>query len=282
MKKGIVVEGGGIRAIFVAGCFDALLDFNIEVDYIIGASAGITYAMSYISKQKGRNLEVLQKYVNDKRYMGIKNFFDKNNKSYFGVNFAFKTIPEELVPFDYETFSNYKGEAYAVLSNVETCEAEYVNLVKNDKVKEYIIATCSLPYMFPEKEINKSFYLDGGVCDPLPIQKALKDGIDKILVLLTREKGYRKKQRHYSHIFKKLAKRKNFISTLQNRSKKYNFSLDVVEELEKKDIIKVIRPSKTKNFSRTEKDLKKINALYKEGYDTIVANIEEIKKYFEN
>lgn len=281
MKKGIVVEGGGIRAIFISGCFDALLDYGVEVDYIIGASAGITYAMSYISKQKGRNLEVVVKYANDKRYMGFNNFFDKNSRSYFGVDFAFRTIPQELVPFDYATFNEYKGEAYAVLSNVATGEAEYVNLVNNPDAEDYVIATCSLPYMFPEKEINGKKYLDGGICDAIPIQKALSDGLDKTLVLLTREKNYRKKESKYSKILAKLDKRENLVKSLQNRAKKYNFSLEIIDELEAKGLIKVIRPTDTKNFSRTEKDLDKIKALYQEGYDTIAQNIEEIKAYLE-
>lgn len=281
MKKGIVVEGGGIRAIFVAGCLDALLDYGINVDYIIGASAGITYAMSYVTKQKGRNLEIVVKYANDKRYMGFNNFFDKNSKSYFGVDFAFKTIPQELVPFDYESFHRYKGEAIAVISNVETGTAEYVNLVNNEYAEDYVIATCSLPYMFPEREINGRRYLDGGVCDAIPIQKAISDGLDKTLVLLTREKGYRKSESKYSKMLAKFDKREGLMKAMQNRSRRYNFSLEIIEELEEKGIIKVIRPSDTKKFSRTEKDLSKIKALYQEGYDAIVKNIEAIQEFFD-
>lgn len=279
MKKGLVVEGGGVRAVFVSGCFDALLDYGIEFDYIIGVSAGIANAMSFVSKQKGRNLEVVTKFVNDPRYMGVKNFFDKNNRSYFGIDFAFNTIPNELVPFDYKTFNSFGGEVFAVLSNLDTGEAEYVNLVNNEFSRDYIIASCSLPFMFPKKIVGGKQYFDGGVCDPIPIQKAMEVGLDKVLVLLTREKSYRKKESRYGIFLNKFSKYPNFKKALLNRSKRYNFSVEIVNNLEDKGIVKVIRPNKTEKFSRTEKDISKITSLYQDGYDTIVQNIDDIKKY---
>ena len=52
----LILEGGTLRPIFSAGVMDALLDNNITFPYCIGVSAGITNGVSYISKQKGRNL----------------------------------------------------------------------------------------------------------------------------------------------------------------------------------------------------------------------------------
>lgn len=282
MKKGLVVEGGAMRAVFACGCMDALLDHNIEFDYFIGVSAGLANGMSFISKQPKRNIEIATEYCNDKRYMGFRNFLDRRNKSYFGIDFMFRVIPRILKPFDYETFNSFPGEVIAVVSNVETGKAEYHNLMGNPLQEEYLLASCSLPMMFPVCKINGKGYLDGGLCDPVPIQRAIADGCDKILVLLTREKGYRKKSELADRAAIRLFKEnKNFVNALVRRPELYNYSVDITESLEKNGRIKVIRPLDTKDFSRTEKNVEKMWILYQEGYDSVVERLEEIRAYFE-
>lgn len=90
----LVLEGGTFRPIFSAGVMDALLDNDIMFPYCIGVSAGITNGVSYISKQKGRNLDVIKNYRNDKRYFGVNNFL--KCKSIFGLDFTFDEIPNKL------------------------------------------------------------------------------------------------------------------------------------------------------------------------------------------
>ena len=94
----LILEGGTLRPIFSAGVMDALLDNNITFPYCIGVSAGITNGVSYISKQKGRNLEVVTKYRNDNSYLSYRNFL--RCKSIFGLDFVFDEIPNNLIPFD--------------------------------------------------------------------------------------------------------------------------------------------------------------------------------------
>ncbi|MDO4712145.1 MAG: patatin family protein [Peptostreptococcaceae bacterium] len=281
MKKGLVVEGGGMRAVFVCGCMDALLEHDIEMDYVIGVSAGIANAASYISKQKGRAIAVATEFSNDKRYMGFRNFLDPKNKSYFGIDFMFRVIPETLSPFDYEQFDKFKGEVIAVISNVETGKAEYRDLMKDPFRDDVLIASCSLPMMFPVRKIQGKKYLDGGLCDPMPIRQAIKDGCDRILVISTREKEYRKKPEMMDRAAIRLLKEhKNFVNAIVRRPHVYNYCMDIVDHLEKEDRIKVIRPHDTKDFSRTEKDVEKMMQLYQEGYDLVESRIEELKEYF--
>lgn len=117
MKTGLVLEGGALRTIFSSGVCDAFLNEKLPMpDYTIGVSAGIAYGVSYLSRQKRRNLQLLMHYANDRRYMGWGNFFDPRNRSYFGLKFAYDTIPNELVPFDYDTFEAYPGQVEAVVS----------------------------------------------------------------------------------------------------------------------------------------------------------------------
>ena len=99
---GIVLEGGTFRPVFSSGVLDALLSENILLPYCIGVSAGIADGVSYISRQPQRNLEIVQKYRNDKRYMSRGNY--RRERSLFGLDFIYNEIPNKLVPFDKETF----------------------------------------------------------------------------------------------------------------------------------------------------------------------------------
>ena len=134
MKTGLVLEGGALRTIFSSGVCDAFLYENLPMpDYTIGVSAGIAYGVSYLSRQMRRNLQLLMHYANDRRYMGWGNFFDPRNRSYFGLRFAYETIPNELVPFDYDAFADYPGTAEAVVTNLLTGQAEYREVPRRDE-----------------------------------------------------------------------------------------------------------------------------------------------------
>lgn len=132
MKTGIVLEGGAVRTIFSTGVCDALLTRDLLPDYVIGVSAGIAYGVSYVSKQSRRNLDIMVSYINDKRYMGFGNLLRRDNRAYFGLDFVFGTIPNELIPFDYDTFAAYPGEVEAVVTNLDTGKAEYFPVERRD------------------------------------------------------------------------------------------------------------------------------------------------------
>ena len=137
MKTGIVLEGGAVRTIFSTGVCDALLTRDLLPDYVIGVSAGIAYGVSYVSKQSRRNLDIMVNYINDKRYMGFGNLLRRDNRAYFGLDFVFGTIPNELIPFDYDTFAAYPGEVEAVVTNLDTGKAEYFPVERRDDRLSY-------------------------------------------------------------------------------------------------------------------------------------------------
>ena len=149
MKTGIVLEGGALRTIFSSGVCDGLLKADLLPDYVIGVSAGIAYGVSYVSRQKGRNLEIVTKYANDKRYMGLRNLLVPSNRCYFGLRFTYETIPNELIPFDYDTFAAYPGEVEAVVTNLKSGQAEYLPVPRRDEGFLLLQATCAMPLLFP-------------------------------------------------------------------------------------------------------------------------------------
>lgn len=282
MKLGIVFEGGASRSLFSCGAMDAFLDHNIYADYVIGVSAGIAYGTSYVSKQKGRNLELATKYMRDKRYMGFRHLLNRKNGSYYNRSFAFGQIPEELVPYDFDAFDRYEGTAIATLTNIETGEAEYLTIPPHNHKKHIDIlwASCALPFMFKPEIIDGKIYMDGGISDPIPFRKALDDGCDKLIVVLTREPSYFK-AKEASATPAKLFYRKypKLSEALKKRAKKYNQSRKEIFHLAEEKKIYVICPTNTVGFRRTEKDPEKLRNIYADGYNITSKNIESIKKY---
>lgn len=281
MKTGLVLEGGALRAIFSSGVCDGLLEGNVMADYVVGVSAGIAYGVSYLSCQPRRNLEVVTRFANDRRYMGMNNLADKENQSYFGLKFAYDTIPNELVPFDYDTFEAYPGQVEAVLTNLNTGGAEYVEVPRRDKESLVLQASCAMPLMFPIFEIDGKPCLDGGVADSIPWQRALDQGCDRVLVVLTRTRDYVRKQDKAMPLIRRRYKEyPEFVRAMEQRAERYNESRRQLFELEKQGKILVIAPSSTLGVARTERNTEKLRLLWAEGYQEAVDRMEEIRDYF--
>lgn len=281
MKTGIVFEGGAFRTIYSCGIMDALIEEEIYADYVVGVSAGAAYAASYVSKQKGRNLDIVLTYANDRRYMGFGNMLNPKNKSYYGLQFAFDRIPNELKPIDYEEYAKYPGKFYAAVTNVRTGKAEYMDCSDISKHYEIFQATCALPILFPIINIDGEGYLDGGIADSIPVEEALRQGCDKVIVVLTRQPGYTKGYSKSIDIaVKKYRKYPEFCEAMKTRHIRYNETLKQLEQLEKEGKVMVFRPKHTDGFSKMERNLSKIQALYDDGYQQGREKMEEIKKFF--
>lgn len=281
MKTGLVLEGGALRTIFSSGVCDALLEGGIMTDYVIGVSAGIAYGVSYLSKQPRRNLEVLTRFANDRRYMGVNNLTDRSNRSYFGLKFTYETIPNELVPFDYDTFQAYPGQVEAVVTNLDTGKAEYMEVPRRDEHSTLLQATCALPLMFPIYHIDGKPYMDGGAADSIPYQRAFDQGCDRVMVVLTKTRSYvRKKEKLMPLIRKKYKDYPNFCRTMEHRAEQYNQCRQELFELERQGKVLVIAPEDTMGVSRTERDTQKLQMLWAEGYQMAVERLEEIQAFF--
>ncbi|WP_297520039.1 patatin family protein [uncultured Clostridium sp.] len=276
----LILEGGTFRPIFSAGVMDALLDNDIMFPYCIGVSAGITNGFSYISKQKKRNLEILEVYRHDKRYLGKRNFF--KCKSIFGLDFVFDELPNKLNIFDQETFDKYEGTLLVGVTNALTGKSEYLNGMKLDKKCTMLRATCAIPVLFPAIEIGQGKYFDGGLCDPIPIKKALEDGNEKHLIILTRPKGFKLEPKRKNAMVAKIVKGKypKLVDGLLKRHIKYNETVAICEELEREGKAIILRPTKEQAIESFEKDIDKLREGYKNGYDLTMERIEEIKKLF--
>lgn len=278
---GLVLEGGTFRPIFSAGVMDALLDENIMFPYCIGVSAGITDGFSYASKQKERNLKILQRYRNDKRYLSAGNLL--KSKSVFGVEFVFEEIPNNLLPFDWDTFAQYEGEFRVGVTNARTGQIEYLDGKQLDKKNTMVKATCAIPLVFPVVSLNGEEYYDGGICDPIPARKALADGHDKLLIVLTRPAGYVKEESKSNKAAASVLRKKypNLVEPLLTRHIAYNETVTFCEELERQGRAVILRPAGEGIIDSFEKNVSRIETSYQYGYDLCRQRIDEIRALFE-
>ncbi len=280
MKTGMVLEGGAVRTIYSTGVCDALLTRSLMTDYVIGVSAGIAYGVSYVSRQPRRNLDIMVNYINDKRYMGMGNLLRRDNRAYFGLEFVYSTIPNQLVPFDYDTFAAYPGEVEAVVTNLDTGAAEYFPLDRRDDKFKLLQATCALPFLFPVFHIQGRPCMDGGAADAIPYERAFAKGCDRVIVVLTREREYVRRPEKLQPLID-LAYRKypKFCDTMRRRADAYNEVRQKLFRLEREGRALVFTPTSTEGFHRTERDVDKIKALWKDGWDQGLARLDEAEAF---
>ncbi|MCK9179870.1 MAG: patatin family protein [Bacteroides sp.] len=264
-QVGLVLEGGGMRGVFTSGVLDYLMDNKVQFPYVIGVSAGACNGLSYISNQRGRartsNIELLEEYD----YISIKHLFSKRN--ILDSDLLFYEFPEHIVPFDYDTYFSSPMRFVMVTTNCLTGEANYLEDKKSkERVIDIVKASSSLPFVSPITYVDEVPMLDGGIVDSIPLAHAIQEGYTKNLVVLTRPKGYRKETKDIkvpSFIYRKYPKLREALSS---RCAAYNAQLDLVDEYEEKGLIMTIRPQQPVEVDRLEKDVKKLETLYEEGY----------------
>lgn len=282
MKTMLLLEGGGMRGMYTAGVMDIMLEQGIQVDAIMGVSAGALFGINYKTRQAGRVIRYNKRFAGNKRYMGVHSLLTTGN--IMNEKFCFDDVPNELDPVDYEMFKNSPEEFYAVVTNVNTGRAEYIRLtdLEDTQQMEFLRASGSLPFVSRPVKIAGQLYLDGGIADSVPVEKALSMGFDRVIVVLTRPAGYRKKRGKDFPAKMLYGRYPAFVKTNNDRWKKYNAQLGVVELLEQEDRIFVIRPSETIQIGRLEKDPEVLQAMYDLGTKDVQERLEDMIEYLKS
>ena len=182
---GLILEGGGMRGLYTAGVLDFFLDKNIEFSSCYGVSAGAAHCCSYLSKQRERAFKASTEHLSNRNYASVYSLITTGD--YFNSDFVYRKLPEELNPYDYEAFSRFEGEFYAVVTDCQSGQAEYKQIHDMKKDMDVIRASCSLPFLSKKVMIDGKAYLDGGVSDSIPLRKSMEDGNQKNVVILTRD-----------------------------------------------------------------------------------------------
>lgn len=265
-NTGLVLEGGGLRGVFTCGVLDCFMDNGIRFPFAVGVSAGACNGLSYMSGQRGRakssNIDLMDKH----HYIGLKYLLTQRNIMDFKL--LFEDFPERIIPYDYDAYFSNPARFVMVTTNCLTGKAEYFEEKSSSKrVMDIVRASSSLPFVSPITYVDGVPMLDGGIADSIPVRYALSQGYERLVVILTRNKGYRKQNSEMRAAKVFYRKYPNLQKALSQRNAVYNQTMDLIERLEDEGRITVIRPIRPVEVGRMEKDTAKLTMLYQEGYD---------------
>ena len=262
----LILEGGGLRGVFTCGVLDCFMDKGIRFTFTVGVSAGACNGLSYMSGQRGRakssNIDLMDKH----HYVGFKYLLTQG--CIMDYKLLFEDFPEKIIPYDYEAYFANTDRFVMVTTNCLTGKAEYLEEKSDSKrVMDIVRASSSLPYVTKITYVDGVPMLDGGIADSIPVEYAKSQGYERMVVILTRNKGYRKNEKQLpvpKVIYRKYPELRK---TLASRNAQYNRTMEMIERLEEEGSLTVIRPVHPIEVDRMEKDTDKLRALYQEGYE---------------
>lgn len=278
-RVGLILEGGANRGIFTSGVTDCLKENNMYLPYTISVSVGTCNAIDYVSKQIGRTKLCMIPEGRNLPPINWRHIFRKG--SMINLDMVFDEYPNRIVPFDYDTYFSSEIRSEYVVTNCASGKAEYLSEERDRKrLMNICRASCSMPYLCRMTEIDGNFYLDGGISDALPIRHAIKKGFRKNIIVLTREKGYSKKDSRILKVFSRILYRKypELIKALDTRIQRYNDTMDLIQKLESKKEVLIIRPEKVL-INRTGNNVQKMKQFYTQGYKITEERLNEIRKF---
>ncbi|MBE6782904.1 MAG: patatin family protein [Ruminococcaceae bacterium] len=277
MVNAIIDAGGGLRNIYTAGVFDRCLDDNVYFDLCIGVSAGAANISTFLAGQRDRTYRFFHDYSQRKEYMSFGNFIKKG--SYLDLDYIYSTLTNSdgEDPLDYPEIEKYKGQFLIVATEAKTGKAHY--FTKEDLSQDnyrVINASCAIPVVCKPVSINGTEYMDGGVAVPVPLEKALEMGADKIVFALSKPKDFRRDNSRNEFLVK-LIRRKypETAKVLLESNAEYDRLLDKAIELEKEGRVLIVSPDDTCGVDTLTKDKEKLHALYEKGY----RDAEKIKEF---
>ena len=282
-KTGLVLQGGGMRGAFTAGVLDVFMEHHVSFSYVIGTSAGALNGVNFISGDIGRGKYVTCEMVHDKKFLSVKNLLLK--KSLFDFQYLLFTLPEKnILPFNSKAYEENPTEFLVACTAMEDGKAHYFKKGVCTDFWNAIAASASLPLLAKPVDVEGHPYLDGGPTASIPFRKAREDGCDKIVVVGTRENGYRKTILKES--YKRLAKRfyhayPRFLESYARTVEEYNDEANEMENLQKEGKLFLVQPEFPVTVSQTEKDEKALYALYLEGRRIGEENLDSMRDYLD-
>lgn len=265
---GIVDVGGGLRGIYGAGVFDYCLDNGIQFDYCIGVSAGSANIASYLGRQKGRNYKFYIEYAFRKQYMSVHTLL--HTGSYLNLDYIYGELSnmDGENPLDYETVEKSDSIMKVVALNALTGKAIYFD--KSDMMQDnyrILKASSSIPIVCKPYSVNGIPCYDGGIGDPVPVEKAFQDGCGKVVVILTKPQDFVRVQEKDARAARLLRhKYEKAADSLMLRYKKYNDGVALAKEYAKQGKALIIAPDNCCGMKTLTKNKKCIDKMYHKGY----------------
>ncbi|MCL2507624.1 MAG: patatin family protein [Oscillospiraceae bacterium] len=276
-KLGLIDVGGGMRGIYGAGVLDCFLERGLRFDYCIGVSAGAANILSFLAGQRGRNYRFYTDYAFDKRYMGVGNLL--RTGSFFGLDFIYDTLTNIVDPIDYDALLRTKSEFRVVATDAATGRAAYFgnrDVVKGDM--RILMASCALPAICRPVEIGGRAYFDGGAADPVPVDTALGEGCDRLVVILTKPVDFIKRRERFRLVYSTcLTKYPGVIDALDQRHTAYMRSIGELLRLQEEGRAVIIAPSEDFRMGTASKKLKLLNRMYELGQKDAAHSLNRLR-----
>ena len=281
MTTGLILEGGGMRGLYTAGVLDVFMERGIEFDHAVGVSAGAAFGVNIKSRQVGRAIRYNKRFCADPRYASIHNLIRTGDL--YSVDFAYRTVPIELDPFDTETLKANPMRFTAVCTDIVTGEPVYRDIERGDEEDlDWIRASASVPMLANPVELDGHVLLDGGIADSIPVSWMMSQGYGRNVAVLTQPAGFRKDPNKLMPLLRKtLSEYPRLIELLADRHERYNAQLDEAARLEGEGRLFVIRPSESVKAPLAVKDPEVLERIYQVGRRDAEAQLDALGSYLE-
>ncbi|MCQ2742656.1 MAG: patatin family protein [Bacilli bacterium] len=282
-KIAIVLQGGGTRSAFTAGVLDVLMEEGISFPYVIGTSAGALSAINLLSGDKGRSYLVVTELMTDPRFASLHNFLFKG--SFFNFPYLFIDVPKKKIPFNRKAYQESPIRFIAATSDLETGEARYFEKGVCKSFDKAVAASSSLPLLTKKPVMVEGHpCIDGGTFANVPFRKPLEDGMERIVVVTTRPRGFRKGAHSAKSIrrVKKMYKDyPSFVESYPKEGEIYNRDMEDLELLEKEGKAFIIEPQRALPIGRITLSKKKLKEAYDMGTESAKEALSKLKEFME-
>ena len=268
MKFGIIDVGGGLRGIYGAGVLDRCMEEGVRFDCCIGVSAGAANMSSYVAGQHGRNKPFYQDYSFRKEYMSVGNLVRRH--SYLDLEYVYGALSNAggENPLDYPAMVENPAELVIVAAEARTGNPVY--FTKEDlRQDDYrpLMASCCIPVIDRPYVIEGVPYYDGGLADPVPLEKALAMGCDRVAVILTKPIAPEQTGSRDKKLAKLLRHRYPAAARgLALRAERYNKTVRQALKLEQAGRCCVLAPDNTEGMATLTKDRESLEKMYRKGW----------------
>lgn len=264
-KTALIIEGGGQRGVFSFGITDTFINRNYDpFDIYIGVSNGVAVLCWYLIKETDNNLDKML-YAAKGDYLSYKNIF--TGKDILKFHQMYEDGEKMFNPSMEKIKNNLEGKNYiAVVTDAIEANAEYYSFGDGDWMPK-MIASGTLPILVKTPSlIDGRRKFDGGIADPIPVEKAYKMGAKKIIVIRTYEKNFRRKLKLENYIGALLSSQyPSLKKALLEHDKTYNRALDFINNPPHDcEIVQLCPPKKLKS-KRDTKNIEVLKADYKLG-----------------
>ena len=264
----IIDVGGGFRAIFGAGVLDRCLEEGIAFDHCYGVSAGSANLTSFLAHQHGRNHTFYTQYAFRKEYASVNSFI--HNHNFANLDYVYGTLSNHdgENPLDYEAFAANPAQFTVVACDARDGSTKY--FTKDDMhYDDYDVlkASSAVPVACQPYVIDGVPYFDGGIADAVPVQKAIDDGCDRIVLVLTRPKDVIREQ-HKDVAPARILRRSHpeAAERLLERYTTYNTEVAVAKQYEAEGKVLILAPAELYGLSTLSKTYEGLERMYRAGY----------------